>query len=193
MNNLKNFSLVLLFLSTVSYQVAAQFQGLVVQTGYSSAFSKDKNITPDGQGHYGWTVGADARLLEGDLYFIMGGHYHSTNIKASASRNPFGKHDWGYIVGRFGMGFSIWQIAENLTLRSKVLACINFNVKVPPSGFEPGYEKINDSFAGVASGLGVTFGMFEFDFDYQYPLLGSYFEKPDSKMTIISLVGGVRF
>ncbi len=193
MNEFRGIGIVILFLSIFSYKVQGQFQGLVVQAGYSAAFSKDINVTPSGQGHYGWTVGADARLLDGDLYFIMGGHYHSTNIVSSTSPNPFGKHDWGYVVGRFGMGFSLWRISEKVAIRSKLLGCINFNSKIPSSGFISGYEKINDSFAGVGSGLGLTLGKLEIDLDYQYPILNTYFEKPDSKMTILSLVGGIRF
>jgi hypothetical protein len=58
----------------------AQTQGLVVQAGLTSAFSKDKNITRSGEGHYGWMVGGDARILEGGMYFIIGGQYHQTSL-----------------------------------------------------------------------------------------------------------------
>jgi hypothetical protein len=183
--------MVLIGLFVMSNNVSAQFQGVVVQGGLSSAFSRDPKVTPNGQGHYGWMLGADMRLLEGDLYFILGGQYHSTSLLASSTPNPFGKGDWAYTVGRFGVGFSLWRISEKIALRSKLLVCINFNSKIPDTGLP--YEKVNDSFAGVGSGIGLTLGKLELDIDYQYGLLNAYFEQPNTKFDIISLGAGFRF
>ena len=50
--------------------LCAQSPGLVIQAGLTAAYCKDKNVTKSKEGHYGWMLGADARVLEGDLYFI---------------------------------------------------------------------------------------------------------------------------
>jgi hypothetical protein len=189
----KVVGMILFGLIVLTNQVSGQFQGIVVQGGLSSAFSKDPIVTPNGHGHYGWTVGADARLLDGDLYFIIGGQYHSTSLIGTSTPNPFGKNDWSYTVGRFGLGFSLWRISERITLRSKALIAINFINKYPSVGLPVGYDRINDSFAGVGSGLGLTVGKLEFDLDYQHGILTAFFEKPDTKFNIFSLTGGFRF
>lgn len=67
-----------------------QTQGLVIQTGLTSGFSKDNNVTKSGEAHYGWMVGADARILEGGMYFIIGGQYHQTSL-ISTKRQIFQK------------------------------------------------------------------------------------------------------
>jgi hypothetical protein len=190
---LKNIMLPIVVMLLSLCESKAQFQGLVVQGGLSSAFSRDGVVTPNGQGHYGWTIGADARMLDGGLYFIMGGHYHSTTLASQSSPNPFGKHDWAYVVGRFGVGFTLVRITEKIALRSKLLAAINFNTKFPSAGLNADYNRINDSFAGVGTGLGLTLGHLEFDLDYQYGVLNAYYKKPDTNFDLFSLVAGFRF
>jgi hypothetical protein len=66
-----------------------QAPGLVIQTGITTSYSKDANITSGKGLHYGWMVGADARILEGDLYFLIGGQYHKTSLKSSTSPDFF--------------------------------------------------------------------------------------------------------
>lgn len=187
----KFFSLAILLISLI--KVNAQAPGLVVQAGLSSAFSQDKNLTPSGQGHYGWMIGADARLLEGGLYFIMGGQYHRLNLQASSSPNPFGKKDWAILSGRFGLGFNFLRFHERLALRSKLLCSINFNQDYDQSKLEIPYNKLNDSFLGVGTGIGLTLGSLEFDIDYQYGLLNAYNKQKDSNFNMLSLTAGFRF
>lgn len=185
------FALSLTFLSI--FGVKGQAPGLVVQAGLSSAFSQDDNVTPSGQGHYGWVIGADARLLDGNLYFIMGGQYHRLNLNAISGPNPFGGKDWGVMTGRFGIGFNFLRLHERLALRSKLLCSINFNQDFDQAKLVAPYNKLNDSFLGVGTGLGVTLGKLEFDLDYQYGLLNAYNKQSESKFNMLSITAGFRF
>jgi hypothetical protein len=191
--NCRTLYYTLALITFISSGLKSQAPGLVVQAGLSSAFSQDKNITPSGQGHYGWVVGVDARLLEGGLYFIMGGQYHRLNLVADSSPNPLNNKDWGILTGRFGLGFNFWRIHERLALRSKLLCSINFNQDFDTNKLEAPYDKVNDSFLGVGTGLGLTLGILEIDLDYQYGVLNAYYKQKDTNFNMISLTGGVRF
>lgn len=176
------------------FLINAQAPGLVIQGGLTSTFSKDPFITKSGEAHYGWVVGADARILEGDLYFIVGGQYSNTSLRSSSKPNFFVKRDWKQLAGRFGVGFNLWQINEKVSFRSKLLGSINFLMDAPKDALlENGYKTLNDSYLGAVSGLGLTLGMFDFDFEYQYGLINAYHEQPKSKFSGLTLMAGFHF
>jgi len=171
-----------------------QAPGLVIQGGVTSTFSKDPFITNDGEAHYGWLVGADARILDGDLYFVVGGQYSNTSLRSSSDPNFFVKRDWTQLAGRFGIGFNLWRLSEKVSFRSKLLGSINFLIDAPKDALlVPGYQKLNDSYLGAVSGLGLTIGMFDFDLEYQYGLINAYQAQPKSKFSGISLLAGFHF
>ena len=166
--------LVFLFLFQ-SYTAISQAPGVVVQAGLTSMYSKDKTITKDGEMHYGWVVGADARLLDGDLYFIIGGHYINTSLRSSSAPEFFVKRDWKIMSGRCGIGFNIFRLSESMVFRSKLVGCINFLVDAPSDGLGlDGYKKLNDSFLGAGTGIGFTLGSLDFDLEYQHGLINAY-------------------
>lgn len=173
--------------------VSAQSPGLVVQTGLTAAFSKDKNVTKESEGHYGWLVGADARLLEGSLYFVIGGQYAELNL-VSSSKADFFDNDWKLLLLRAGFGFNILTISDNLAIRSKILGSINYIADAPENGLnKDGYRQINDSYLGAVTGLGVTIGAFDVDLEYQHGILNAYREQKDSKFTHWTLMAGFHF
>lgn len=170
-----------------------QTQGLVIQTGLTASYSKDANITTANQAHYGWMIGADARILEGDLYFILGAQYHKTDL-ASKSSPDFFKNDWNILMTRAGFGFNILQLSERSAIRSKLLGSINFILDGPSGGLnKPGYTELNDSFLGVVSGLGITLGSFDFDLDFQYGVINSFYKQPKSTFDSWTLMVGFHF
>ncbi|MBK9151832.1 MAG: hypothetical protein IPM26_12920 [Saprospiraceae bacterium] len=172
----------------------AQNPGLVLQTGLSAAYCKDTNVTPGGRGHYGWMVGADARLLEGDLYFLVGGQYHFSNLTASKSPDFFKNNDWQLLMLRLGMGFNLLHLSDRSSLRSKLLASFNFPAEAPKNGLgKEGYEQLNDSFLGATTGLGLTLGSFDIDLEYQYGIINAFYKKPDSTFDIFTLSVGFHF
>ncbi|MFZ1526251.1 MAG: hypothetical protein WAT22_15625 [Saprospiraceae bacterium] len=182
-----------------------QTQGLVIQTGLTSGFSKDNNVTKSGEAHYGWMVGADARILEGGMYFIIGGQYHQTSL-ISTKKADFFKNDWKILMGRGGLGFNIINFSERIVLRSKILGSVNFIMDTTSPGVPlPGYGLpdpikpnkndliVNDSFLGVTSGIGLTLGSLDIDLEYQYGVINAIKAKPDSKYSYITLMAGFHF
>lgn len=186
--------LIVLFLIFQVFVMSGQAPGLVIQGGLTSTFSKDPIITKNGEAHYGWLVGADARILEGDLYFIVGGQYSNTSLRSSSAPNFFVKRDWKQLSGRFGIGFNLWRISEKVSFRSKLLGSINFLMDAPKDALQiVGYETLNDSYLGAVSGLGLTLGMFDFDLEYQYGLINAYQLQSKSKFSGITLLAGFHF
>ena len=72
---------ILMILVVLCGKAYGQSPGVVVYTGLTSLYSDDRNVTRKGEMHYGWLVGADARLVEGSLYFLVGGQYIKTSLQ----------------------------------------------------------------------------------------------------------------
>lgn len=186
--------LLLIMLLGGSLSFYSQSPGLSVHTGLTAIKSSDHNVTEKGQMHYGWLAGVDARLVEGNLYFIIGGQYINTSIYSSKSPEFFKNRDFSIISGRFGLGFNIVRFSNDFVLRSKVLGSINFVSKSPEKGLDiDGYRELNNSFMGVTSGLGCTLGIFDIDLEYQYGIFNAFYKQADTKFNGITLTAGVYF
>lgn len=173
--------------------LCGQSPGLVIQAGLSASYSKDANITKAKQGHFGWMIGADARILEGDLYFLIGGQFHKTNLMSTSSLEFF-KNDWSVAMGRAGFGFNLLHISERVVIRSKLLGSVNFILDAPEKGQNiPGYTELNDSYLGAVTGLGLTLGSFDFDLDFQYGFVNAYFMQPKSTFDSWTFMAGFHF
>ncbi|MBK9255593.1 MAG: hypothetical protein IPM42_08920 [Saprospiraceae bacterium] len=193
MNNYRNCCLVIVTLM-IGATVFAQNPGLVIQTGLSAAFNRDARVTEKGQGHYGWMVGADARLLDGDLYFLIGGQYHQTNLKSVSSGKFFKENDLDLLMLRLGLGFNLWHLSDHITFRSKLLGSINFVMSSPDGGLGiEGFKEINDSFLGATTGLGVTIGALDVDLEYQYGVINAFRRQSDSLFDFWTLSFGFHF
>jgi hypothetical protein len=171
----------------------AQSPGFVIQAGLTASYAKNANITKANQGHYGWMIGADARILEGDLYFLAGGQYHKTDVQSTSSPDFF-KNDWTVIMGRAGLGFNLLHISERIVIRSKLLGSINFIIDAPENGLNiPGFTELNDSYLGAVTGLGLTVGRFDLDIDFQYGFINAYYKQPKSTFDSWTLMAGFHF
>lgn len=178
----------------ITFNISAQSPGLVIQTGVSTAYAKDGNITFKNQAHYGYFIGADARILEGSMYFIIGGQYHVTSLGSTSDPSFFTNNDWKILMGRLGLGFDIIKLSDNLALRSKLLGSINFNLESPENVLnKQGYDTLNDSFLGATTGVGVTIGFIDIDLDFQYGLINAYTKQPKSTFDFWTLGVGVHF
>lgn len=183
----------IVFLGIWSFVSYGQAPGLVVQTGLSSAWVADDKVTPSGQMHTGYAIGADARLLSGSMYFLVGAQYHAIQFTPHTSYQLTGG-DWKILMGRFGLGFDLIHFADNFAIRSKLLASINLNMSTPDGGLNiEGYNNVNEAYFGATTGLGVTIGPFDVDLDYQYGLVNTFFEKPKTKVNHLSLIAGFHF
>ena len=76
----KYFRVLLLIL--FSNAVSAQSGGVSIQSGLTYGFSQEEALTKSGQAHYGWMAGLDARLMGGDMYFLVGGPVSYTHLRA---------------------------------------------------------------------------------------------------------------
>lgn len=185
--------LIMIFVLSLTF-VNAQSPGIVIQAGLSTAYAKDANITKMNQAHYGYVIGADARILEGGMYFLIGGQYHVTSLNSSSSPEFFKNNDWKILMARLGLGFNIVKFSDNITLRSKLLGSINFNIDSPRNGLNiPGYMVLNDSFLGATTGLGLTIGFIDIDLEFQYGFINAYQLQPKSTFDSWTLVTGVHF
>ena len=177
-----------------AFNISAQSPGLVIQTGMSTAYAKDGNITFKNQAHYGYFIGADARIIEGSMYFIIGGQYHATSLGSTSDPTFFTNNDWNILMGRLGLGFDIIKFSDNLALRSKLLGSINFNLDSPENALnKQGYDTLNDSFLGATTGVGVTIGFIDIDLDFQYGFINAYTKQPKSTFDFWTLGDGVHF
>lgn len=180
-----------LFLNT---NIQAQAPGLVVQAGLTTAYAKTSVMTKANQAHYGWMIGADARLLDSDLYFIIGGQYHSTSFFSTSAPNFFGKNDLKVGMGRAGIGFNILRFTERISLRSKIVGSINYVLDAPDNGYGvAGFTDINDAYAGGATGLGLTIGNLDVDLEFQYGFINAVYKQPNSTFDIWTLMAGFHF
>lgn len=172
----------------------AQSPGVVVYTGLSSMYTSDRQVTTKGEMHYGWLVGADARLVEGGLYFLIGGQFIKSSLHSSKKPEFFKKRDFNVISGRLGLGFNLVRFNNGGTLRSKVLGSINFINDAPEGGlYIDGYRDLNNAYLGVLSGLGYTWGIWDIDFEYQYGIFNAFYKQPDTKFNGYTFTAGLHF
>ncbi|MBK8701347.1 MAG: hypothetical protein IPN29_18100 [Saprospiraceae bacterium] len=187
---------VFFFLATVGLYGQA---GMSIYLGPSAAFSGDKFITPGGQGHYGYVIGAHARLNSDFMYFILTGEYGAFDLISSEKLNFIGGDDLTYIKGKIGLGFDVKRFNKKTVLRSKLQGSVMFvndfdvNLLNDPTLVANGYTKLNDGIAGLSTCIGITRGIFDFDLEYEYGFFNLYNTKKESKLNFLSLTAGVRF
>ena len=169
--------------------------GLSIYSGFSASFSPDLNVTPSGTGHYGHFLGADFRLNSGDLYFAGGGRYYRTSLLAENEVSFFSNAEtYSYLTARFGFGFNILHFSYHNRLRSKLFGIFNFSGNSPENMMEiPGYEHLNDSSAGIATGFGMDIGPLTLDLEYQKGIINAYKNQKDSKFDVWSFAVGFFF
>ena len=171
---------------------AQSTSGVQVYGGYVAGFNSDNEFTPSGI-RGGYLLGADARVLAGDLYFLFGGRYNVIAING-ASAFGFSSDNFDFGTARVGIGFTVWNINRTTRLRSKFLGSAHFVLDVDREKVQnPDYSRFNDTFAGLTTGIGLDKGLFTIDLEYELGLVNAVFEKPDTKIDFITLTGGIKF
>lgn len=172
---------------------AQQGGGLQVFAGYRTSLTSLDAYLPGSMGG-GPTIGADARLLGDDLYFLFGGSY---SIQGGDGEFFGVDADEGYSMtsGRIGLGFRLFRISRKISIRSKAVASIHFvndfeTATNPDTGED---YLINDSFAGAITGLGLDIGALTLDLDYEYGLINAINKQSETTVDFITLTGGVKF
>jgi hypothetical protein len=189
--------LVCVFLFT---QVYAQEAGLNIYAGPSAMFSRDKIVTKKGEGHYGYVIGANARLNSDFMYFLFSGEYGTFDFLSSKSLKIVGGNDLTYMKGKIGLGFDVVKLGRRTHLRTKFQGNIMFVNNFDQSLLEKtaslknnGYTNVNDGIGGLSTGIGISKGAMTLDLEYEYGLFNFFYEKEESKLDFLNLVMGVRF
>jgi len=165
MNGIKLFAT--LFLISFSSLLFAQ-SGLQFYAGISNATNNDLAITPEGQSHPGYHFGADARLVDGKMYFILGGQYHKTEFLAQSEKEYFSVDEsLSWLKLRVGLGFQFAQFGKKTFLRGKSLISFNFISSVPENVFDAPYRMYNSGTVGGVLGLGMDIYNFTIDAEYE--------------------------
>lgn len=176
-----------------SHAAMAQGGSLQVFAGYRTSITPlDAYLAGSAGG--GPTIGADARLLGEDLYFLIGGSY---SIQSGQGEFFSADIDSGFSLtsARIGIGFRIFRISRRISLRSKVAGSLHF-VNDLEMGENPstGADYIpNDSFAGGLTGLGLDIGALTIDVDYEYGLINAVNKEAESTVDFITVTAGFKF
>ena len=185
-------ALVLLFLVFGSTCLLAQ-NGLNVYAGISQAKSGDTALTPDGQSHKGYFLGADARLNRGNMYFILSGQYHVISLLADEDAAFFSVEDkmtWAKL--RFGLGYTIVNFSDKIALRAKTLLSLNLIGAADDVEGAP-YEVYNAGTAGGHLGLGLDFFAFTFDVEYEKGFFTAVNMVDNTGFDFLTVAVGVKF
>ncbi len=178
------------FILTKSYTQA----GLQVYTGVSQAINNSVSITPNGTTHQGYHLGADARLNSGNMYFVIGGQFHTIEFLAVSDGSFFSvteKMNWGKL--RAGLGFNVINfIEEKIALRAKVLGSINSFLKIPEVSSAP-FQNYNSGTASAVVGVGCDLLAFTLDIEYEKGFFNAVNMVQGTQFDFWTVSVGVRF
>lgn len=173
--------------------------GMNIYVGPSMAFSKDNIVTGSGEAHYGYVIGAHARLNSDPMYFLISGEYGTMDFVSNKKLSFIGGDDLTYAKAKIGLGFDVFRFSQKVAIRTKLQGSLMFvngfnnDLLKLPKYVNNGYTEVNDGIAGLATCVGVTLGALTFDLEYEHGLFNIFKEKKQSKLNFINLVAGVRF
>jgi len=160
----QQLSLSLFFLFYVGLVLSQN--GINIHAGITTMTNKSVLITPEGTSHPGYHFGADARLNDGKMYFIVGGQFHNVAFDAQTDKSYFSvENSMKYIKIRVGLGYEVITINENFCIRGKTLFSINLLSSYPSDLIGAPYNNYNSSTVGATLGLGLDFNNISLDFE----------------------------
>lgn len=184
---------VLLIIGFASLNLSSQ-TGLQFYGGLTKATNNNALITPEGSSQNGWHIGADARLNEGKMYFLVGLQYHKINLIPS-SVDTFAVSDspkYGWTKLRVGLGYKVINFSEHIFLRGHTLASFNLTNGVPSDAGPNIFTNYNSGIAGANLGLG--FDIYNFTITASYEIgffnLGNMLE--GSEMDFLTISAGYK-
>jgi len=184
--------LVCLFASFSAWSQA----GLQVYTGLSIGSNAAMEVTPEGTAHYGYIIGADARLISSDMYFIIGMQYEDISLLSQESASFFSNEgSMQMLKGRGGLGFNLFKFSEKIILTGKVLGSLDYVYNYPADLIvdRTPYNKLNEAVLGATGSLGIQAYNLTLEFEYEYSLLNTYFKQKDSKFSYMAIKVGFFF
>ncbi len=168
--------------------------GLQVYAGISNATSKDSLLTPSGTSHPGFHIGLDARLNSGNMYFVVGGQYHSIEFLASDEKSYFSvtnKMNW--LKFRVGLGYNVYNFNEKVALRAKTLGSIDVISSHPGRVVNGPYENYNSGTAGLIAGLGADIYNITVDLEYEFGFFNAVNMVPSTSVNFFTFSLGFVF
>jgi hypothetical protein len=197
--NIIRLSVFLAITLLISQKMTSQ-AGMTIYAGPSFGFSPDKVVTAGGEGHFGYVIGAHARLNSDFMYFMLTGEYGTFDLVGNNKWNFVGGDDLKYIKGKVGLGFDLKRLSSKMVLRSKLQGSLLFVndyddnwIKNDTRLATNGYTTINEGMAGVATCVGLTIGSLDLDLEYEQGLYNLYTGHKASKIHFINLTAGFRF
>lgn len=162
--------------------------------GLSSATNRNTTITPEGSSHGGWHIGADARLNEGKMYFLVGLQYHKIDLLPSSDiLNPSEAFPYSWTKIRVGLGYKVISFSDDFYLRGHTLASFNLVNGVTNDAGAGVFTNYNSGTA--AANLGLGFDIYNFTITASYEIgffnLGNMLD--GSEMDFLTLSGGFKF
>lgn len=179
-----------LFFYSASLGLYAQ-AGLEFHGGITSANNNNTLITPEGDNHQGWHIGADARLNQGKMYFIVGLQYHTIDFLPSSSEVILADEDtqYNWTKLRVGLGYQVINFSDKVFLRGHTLASINLVNGIPTNAAPDIITNYNSSTAGANLGLGLDIFNFALTASYEIGFfnLGNMLEGSEMNFLTFSL------
>lgn len=175
---------ILAFAFIFIFTLENQAQGLNPHFGTSSAVMEGGT----GQAQTGFVIGADARLNEGKMYFVVGLQYHKISEIPQSEFRLFPDNTYNILKFRVGLGYDLIQLGDLFTIRGKTLASIDMI-----SGVSDNLRPYNDGVAGVILGLGFDLLVFTFDVELEKGLFNAINKVPDTKIDFVNFTVGMIF
>lgn len=187
-----NFSLSILLFLSFSYSLLSQ-NGIQVYGGISDATNKNENVTPSGTSHSGWHLGADARLNEGKMYFMVGMQYHKIQFTAQSDKSYFkNENTYNWTKFRVGLGYNVINFNPNFFLRGHSLLSFNLVNGVPTDNGLGQWGNYNSGVAGANLGLGFDFYNITFDVAYEIGIFNLINMTPGTSMDCLTVSLGYK-
>lgn len=184
---------VLLFLFSIAHLQSQSESGLQVYTGISTAKSQNTTLTPSGQSHKGYHIGADGRLNSGNMYFMIGGQYHVINYIAGSGGHFSIKDKMSWMKFRFGLGYNVVNFSEKIALRAKSLLALDFIGSYPEDLDRAPFQMYNSGTAGAVLGIGVDVYAFTFDIEYEKGIFNAVNMVKNTQFNFLIANIGVKF
>lgn len=185
-------TVIIFIIGFTSIQLSSQ-AGLQLYGGLTSATNKSTTITPEGSSHNGWHIGADARLNQGKMYFLMGLQYHKIDLLPTSDNiltTETYKYSWTKV--RVGLGYKVIEFSDHIFLRGHTLVSLNLINGVTNDAGPTVYTDYNAGTAGANLGLGLDIYNFTLTAAYEIGFfnLGNMLE--GSEMDFLTLSVGYK-
>lgn len=170
-----------------------QEAGATLFTGMSVGLTNDNYITENRSYHYGYTVGLDARINSGAMYFLISGEYGKLDFRGIKENRLFSSDKVNLFKGRAGLGFKLFGITDQIYFASRLQASFNIVTDYNSDDKWLKDNKINDGFMGANTGLEFHFHALWAALEYEKGILNMYYKRPKSSIDLVSFKVGVKF